>query len=77
MAIDDTPMGLAVHFLEKFSTGASIHNLLKKDAGLRANYDLDVLLDDIMIYWVTRSGTTSFRFYYETIQGIKFLALLW
>lgn len=77
IAIDDTPIGMAVQYLEKFITAASIHNRSKKDGGLKEIYDLDVLLDNIMTYWVTKTATTSYRFYSESFTGFNAASLIW
>jgi hypothetical protein len=38
----------------------------KEDGGLTPYFNLDELLDNVMIYWVTNSITTSMRFYSES-----------
>lgn len=40
-------------------------NELKEDAGLEEHFKLDDLLDNVMMYWVSRSITSSMRIYAE------------
>ncbi|XP_069705265.1 juvenile hormone epoxide hydrolase 1-like [Periplaneta americana] len=65
VALRDSPVGLAAYILEKFSTwtNSSWKNL--PDGGLTNKYKLEDLLDNVMIYWVTGSITTSMRIYSE------------
>lgn len=70
----DSPIGLAAYILEKFSTwtNSSWKNL--PDGGLLKKYKLENLLDNVMIYWLTGSATTSMRLYSETMNK-KHMAL--
>jgi len=65
-AISQTPLGLAAYILEKFSTWTRPSWSSLKDGGL-SNWNLDELLDNLMIYWVTNSITSSMRFYAESL----------
>ncbi|XP_045474673.1 juvenile hormone epoxide hydrolase 1-like [Harmonia axyridis] len=76
VGIDDSPMGMAVLFLEKYSTGASLQNRFRKDGGLKEKYNYDDLLDNIMIYWVTKTGTTSNRFYAASFRSSSIYSIL-
>lgn len=60
-----SPVGLAAYILEKFSTWTNSEYKLRPDGGLLEKYTLDELLDNIMLYWVTNSMTTSVRIYAE------------
>ncbi|KAJ8877463.1 hypothetical protein PR048_021918 [Dryococelus australis] len=65
MALRDSPVGLAAYILEKFSTWTNPEWESRPDGGLTAKYKLDDLLDNIMIYWLSGSITTSVRLYSE------------
>jgi epoxide hydrolase len=58
--LSDSPLGLASWIIEKWY-GWSDH-----DGDLEKIYTKDELLTNIMIYWVTNSGTSSARLYYES-----------
>lgn len=68
MALRESPIGLAVYIMEKFSTWTdpAFRNL--PDGGLTQKFTLTELLDNVMIYWVTGSITTSVRIYSETFN---------
>ncbi|XP_063834181.1 juvenile hormone epoxide hydrolase-like [Ostrinia nubilalis] len=67
VALTDSPAGLAAYILEKYSTWTD--RLYKKegDGHLQA-YHLTYLLDNIMIYWLTRCITPSMRLYAEAFN---------
>jgi pimeloyl-ACP methyl ester carboxylesterase len=58
--LSDSPIGLASWIVEKWY-GWSDH-----DGDLEKVYTKDELLTNVMIYWVTNSGTSSARLYYES-----------
>lgn len=60
-----SPVALATYILEKFSTWTNPEYRFRADGGLLEKYTLDELLDNIMLYWVTNSFTTSVRLYAE------------
>ncbi|XP_075564611.1 epoxide hydrolase 1 isoform X4 [Pelecanus crispus] len=66
--LNDSPVGLAAYILEKFSTWTDIefHNL--EDGGIERKFNLDDLLTNIMIYWVSGCIVSSMRFYKENLQ---------
>ncbi|XP_014293276.1 juvenile hormone epoxide hydrolase 2 isoform X1 [Halyomorpha halys] len=64
VALTDSPVGLAAYILEKFSTWTDREWRSLQDGGLE-NLDKVELLDNIMIYWLTNSITTSMRLYKE------------
>lgn len=64
VALTDSPVGLAAYILEKFSTWTDRSWRSLPDGGLE-NLDKVELLDNIMIYWLTNSITTSIRLYKE------------
>lgn len=60
-----SPVALAAYILEKFSTWTNPEYRFRSDGGLLEKYTLDELLDNIMVYWITNSVTTSMRLYAE------------
>ncbi|XP_050294838.1 juvenile hormone epoxide hydrolase 2-like [Anthonomus grandis grandis] len=64
-ALRDSPVGLAAYIIEKFTTWTNPAWKDLEDGGLTKRYTMDQLLDNVMIYWVTRSITTSQRLYSE------------
>lgn len=65
VALNDSPVGLAAYILEKFSGWTDPENKHLSDGGL-SKYNTNELLDNVMIYWLTGSITTSMRLYSET-----------
>ncbi|KAJ8948747.1 hypothetical protein NQ318_017916 [Aromia moschata] len=63
VALRESPVGLAAYILEKFTTWTNPAWKDLDDGGLTKKYPLENLLDNVMIYWVTRSITTSIRLY--------------
>jgi juvenile hormone epoxide hydrolase len=72
VALRDSPVGLAAYILEKFSTWTDVKWRSLPDGGLTRKYRLTDLLDNVMIYWVTGSITTSMRLYSETFSKAQF-----
>ena len=66
--LSDSPVGLASWIIEKWY-GWSDH-----DGDLEKVFTKDELLTNIMIYWVTNSGTSSTRIYYESRHMLGGLA---
>jgi pimeloyl-ACP methyl ester carboxylesterase len=64
--LGDSPAGLAAHILEKYSTLTKRGNTHKPDGGLTESLNLDELLTNVMIYWVSNSATTAARVYKDT-----------
>ncbi len=62
-ALNDSPAGLAAWIVEKFRTWSDC------DGDVERRYTKDDLLTNVMIYWVTRSITSSTRLYYETMKA--------
>jgi len=68
-ALENSPVGLAAYILEKFSTWTNADNPTKPDGGLLSKdypISLDRLLDNISLYWFSKSITTSVRYYAES-----------
>lgn len=61
----NNPVGLAAYIIEKFSTWTNPNYRNLADGGLEKYFTLDALLDNIMIYYLTDSITTSVRLYKE------------
>lgn len=68
VALRDSPIALAAYILEKFSTWTNPSWKSLPDGGLLKKYKLEDLLDNIMIYWLTGSATSSMRLYSETLN---------
>ena len=58
-SLNDSPAGLAAWIVEKFRTWSD------SDGNVEKHFTKDELLTNIMIYWVTESGPSSVRLYYE------------
>ncbi|NXL91344.1 HYEP hydrolase, partial [Alectura lathami] len=67
-ALNDSPVGLAAYILEKFSTAADVEFCNLEDGGVERKFNLDDLLTNIMIYWVSGCIVSSMRFYKENFQ---------
>lgn len=68
VALQDSPVGLAAYLLEKFSQFTDPKNEFRDGAGLEKYFRLEDLLDNIMMYWITQSITTSMRIYAENFS---------
>ncbi|NWZ47025.1 HYEP hydrolase, partial [Haliaeetus albicilla] len=66
--LNDSPVGLAAYILEKFSTWTDLEFRNLEDGGLERKFNLDDLLTNIMIYWVSGCIVSSMRFYKENLQ---------
>ena len=58
-ALDDSPAGLAAWIVEKFRSWCDY------GGDVESQFTKDELLTNIMLYWVTPSGASSARIYYE------------
>lgn len=65
IALQNNPVGLAAYIIEKYSTWTNPDYRNLADGGLEKYFTLDSLLDNIMIYHLTDSITTSVRIYKE------------
>jgi juvenile hormone epoxide hydrolase len=77
-ALNSNPVGLAAWILEKFSTATNLNNVHRSDGGFSIDSSLDPLLDNVMIYYLSNSATTSCRIYkeaFETPQAIEYVAV--
>lgn len=71
-ALTSNPVGLAAYILEKFSTWTNPNYRKSPDGGLEKYFTLDALLDNVMIYYITNSITTSQRIYKEDFSAQLF-----
>lgn len=58
-ALDDSPSGLAAWIVEKF------HAWCDCDDNIESRFTKDDLLTNVMLYWITQSGASSTRIYFE------------
>lgn len=58
-ALNDSPVGLAAWIVEKFRTWSD------SKGNVESRFSKDELLTNIMIYWVTETGPSSARIYFE------------
>uniref|UniRef100_A0AAG5DUK4 Epoxide hydrolase n=1 Tax=Anopheles atroparvus TaxID=41427 RepID=A0AAG5DUK4_ANOAO len=70
-ALEANPVGLAAYILEKFSTWTDPANRELQDGGFEKHFSLDALLDNVMIYYLTNSITTSQRLYAESFNSAE------
>lgn len=70
--LSGNPVGLAAYILEKFSTWTNPNFRNVADGGLLKYFTYDALLDNVMIYYLTNSITTSQRLYKEDLSGHTF-----
>ena len=68
-ALTSSPDGLAAYIIEKVSTWTNKGYRERDDGGILEKFTLDELLDNVMVYWVTNSITTSVRLYAETMNS--------
>lgn len=70
-ALAHNPVGLAAYIVEKFSTWTNPAYRQLKDGGLTKHFTYEQLLDNVMIYYITNSITTSVRLYAETMNSAQ------
>lgn len=63
IALDDSPAGLLAWIAQRFRDWSDC------DGVLANSYSRDRLLTNVMLYWVTRSSTSSARLYWETMHS--------
>lgn len=71
IALSGNPVGLAAYILEKFSSWTNPTFRSMPDGGLTKYFTLDALLDNVMIYYLTNSITTSHRIDKELLNDLK------
>ncbi|XP_048004043.1 juvenile hormone epoxide hydrolase-like [Leguminivora glycinivorella] len=67
IALNESPLGLATYILDKIMIYTDPENKFLKDGGLSKYYNGSMidLIDNVMVYWVSESITTSMRIYKE------------
>lgn len=68
IALSQNPVGLAAYILEKYSIWTNPDYKNFTDGGLYKHFSRDDLLDNIMIYYLTNTITSSVRLYYEAVS---------
>jgi pimeloyl-ACP methyl ester carboxylesterase len=63
VALDDSPAGLLAWIAQRFRDWSDCDGLLAN------TFSRDQLLTNVMLYWVTRSFTSSARLYWETMHS--------
>lgn len=63
--LNDSPVGLAAWIIEKFYLWSDCNGQLE------TRFSKDILLTNIMIYWITETINSSMRRYYEAYHNIK------
>jgi epoxide hydrolase len=64
-ALTDSPAALSAWIVEKFWAWTD------HDGGLETVISRDELLDNLMLYWLTGSGASSARLYWESIRQVN------
>src|SRR5690606_4051102 len=71
-AMDDSPAGLAAYIMEKFCLSMRPENSKNtEDGGLfdpKNKITFEHILTNVMVYWITRTATSSMRFYKEMFR---------
>lgn len=68
-ALAHNPVGLAAYILEKFSTWTNVAYRELNDGGFGKDFSNDALIDNLMIYYLSNSITTSVRLYAESLSS--------
>ena len=63
IALDDSPAGLLAWIAQRFRDWSDCDGVLER------SFTRDQLLTNVMLYWVTRSFTSSARLYWETMHS--------
>jgi len=63
IALDDSPAGLLAWIVQRFRDWSDCDGVLDR------SFTRDQLLTNVMLYWVTRSFTSSARLYWETMHS--------
>jgi epoxide hydrolase len=64
-ALEDSPAGLCAWIVEKFRAWSDC------DGDVESCFTKDQLLDNVMLYWLTGTATSSVRFYYEFDKALR------
>jgi pimeloyl-ACP methyl ester carboxylesterase len=64
--LDDSPAGLAAWIVEKFRSWSDC------DGDVERRFTKDTLLTNVMLYWLTATGHSAGRLYYEATKAGRF-----
>jgi pimeloyl-ACP methyl ester carboxylesterase len=64
-SLADSPVGLAAWIYAMFQ------DVSDSGADVESVFDLDVIIDNIMLYWLPNTGASSARLYWETVQSMQ------
>lgn len=64
-ALADSPLGLAAWIYALFQDVSDSHG------NVETVFDLDAIIDDIMMYWLPNTGASSARLYWEGMQAMR------
>lgn len=64
-SLSDSPVGLAAWIYALFQ------DVSDSDGDPESIFALDAMIDDIMLYWLTNSGPSSARFYWDAAQAMR------
>ena len=62
-ALDDSPVGLAAWLVEKFQRWSDC------DGDVEQAFSKDELIDQVMLYWLSRTGASSLLPYYDLVHA--------
>ncbi|XP_073960826.1 juvenile hormone epoxide hydrolase-like isoform X2 [Choristoneura fumiferana] len=71
IVLNESPVGLAAYILDKFMLYTNVNNKYLPDGGITNHYNMTDLIDNVMVYWVTGSITSSMRIYKELLSGVE------
>lgn len=61
----DSPIGLAAWIYAMFQ------DISDSGSNVESVFDLDTIIDNIMLYWLPNTGASSARLYWETMQAMR------
>jgi pimeloyl-ACP methyl ester carboxylesterase len=64
-SLADSPVGLAAWIYALFQ------DVSDSGGDVESVFDLDAIIDDIMLYWLPNTGASSARLYWETVQSMQ------
>ena len=64
-ALADSPVGLAAWIYAMFQ------DVSDSGANVESVFELDAIIDNIMLYWLPNTGASSARLYWETMQAMR------
>lgn len=64
-SLADSPVGLAAWIYALFQ------DVSDSGGDVESSFELDAIIDDIMLYWLPNTGASSARLYWETMQAMR------